>query len=72
MPPPEVRRIHLLDSKMPHLSSFATPPPVCSFGFDNHDWAQLTFDDMVVAVRCQTCAREPLDIMSEWRLVNDF
>ena len=63
----EIRTLDFEDS-IPHLSRIKEPAPPCSSGFDKHDWAKLVFTDMVVAIRCQTCAREPLDIMAEWRM----
>lgn len=62
-----MRQIHVLDS-VPPFRRGDDRRPVCSTGFDVHDWAQLVFAEMTVAIRCQTCGRDPLDIVAEWRL----
>lgn len=61
---PDVREIHLLDAARVNVRLLAP----CSNDLNGHDWAKLVFADMIVAIRCQTCGREPLDIMASWRM----
>lgn len=64
---PEARLIPLYES-VNHWKRMDPPVPMCSLDLREHDWARLVFNEMTMAVRCQTCGREPFDIVAHWRL----
>jgi hypothetical protein len=62
----DIPLVHFLDSNGV-LVSHGPWPPCGGADMRAHDWAYLTFDEMIVAVVCRTCGRSPIDVMSMWK-----